>query len=157
MILRKFSERRPISMDVDHIKMLHTEAMEQLDLMKTAVETAQEATDIIRDNLNDMALNHWHYYLDVMHMITKHDEAMSAVLQKHGLQTPDPEQELAERQCALNYCLLRLLLVSLQRRHQRMSHVLGLYGEPMHEYVKESLTMEREHIASLVSMVQSLI
>lgn len=157
MILRKFSDRRPISIDVDHMKVLHTEAVEQLDLMRTAVEAAQESTDIIRDNLNDMALNHWHYYLDVMHMITKHDEAMSAVLQQHELHSSNPEEELAERQCALNYYLLRLLLLALQRRHQRMSHVLGLHGEPMHEYVKESLTMEREHIASLVSMVQSLI
>jgi hypothetical protein len=68
-MLRKLRSRKPMSLDLDHMRMLHEEASDQLELMHTVLEAAEQATDIMRDNLDDMALDHWHAYLDVIHMI----------------------------------------------------------------------------------------
>lgn len=139
------------------MRMLHEEAIEQLDLMKTVLEAAAQARDTIRDNLNQMVLNHWHYYLDVVHMIAKHDETITLAFQQRGMELSEQEEEFPEREFNPNYTLLLLLLSALSRRHRRMWHVLGLHGEPMTDYLKDSLIMEREHMANLVSMLQSLI
>jgi hypothetical protein len=155
--LRKFSSRRPMSLDIDHMRMLHEEAIEQLDLMKTALEAAMQARDTIRDNLDQIMLDHWRYYLDVIHMISKHDETITLVFQERGMELSEQEEDLSAREFNPNYTLLLLLLLALSRRHRRIWHVLGLHGEPMTEHLKDSLIMEREHMANLVSMVQSLI
>jgi hypothetical protein len=154
-ILKRFRDRKPMPIDFDHMRMLHQECIEQLELMATALEAIEYATDSIRDALDDMSLNHWAAYLDLIHMICLHDEAMEIAMKKHGV--PDSETSLAdnERQFGSRRILLRLLLPALTRRHKRIEHIFGRQGSPMAEYIKESLAMEREHIAKLVSIIQS--
>jgi hypothetical protein len=57
-----------MSMDLEHMRMLHTEAIEQLDLMYTTLEAAEQASDTIRDSLDDISINHWDAYLDIIQM-----------------------------------------------------------------------------------------
>jgi hypothetical protein len=57
-----------MSIDLDHMQTLHEEAIEQLELMKTAIEAGEEAKDNMRDSLDNIAVNHWHAYMDVVHM-----------------------------------------------------------------------------------------
>ncbi|MCE5285726.1 MAG: hypothetical protein LLG02_07755 [Pelosinus sp.] len=153
--MKRFRDRKPMPIDFDHMRMLHQECIEQLELMATALEAVEYATDSIRDALDDMSLNHWSAYLDLIHMICMHDEAMEAALKQHGM--PGSETSLAEneRQFGSRRVLLRLLLPALTRRHRRIDHIFGRPSSPMAEYMKESLAMEREHIAKLVSIIQS--
>lgn len=67
--MRKLRLRRPASLDLDHMRLLHHEAIEQLELMRTAIEAAEQASDGMRDNLDEIALNHWHAYMDIIHKI----------------------------------------------------------------------------------------
>ncbi|WP_050769621.1 hypothetical protein [Thermosinus carboxydivorans] len=67
--MRKWRERKPLAMDVDHMQLLHQEAIEQLELLHTALDAMEQATGTMRDNLMEMVENHWHAYQDVLHMI----------------------------------------------------------------------------------------
>lgn len=68
--MKKFRDRRHVTLDVEHMRRLHQEAMEQLDLMRTALEATEQASGTMRDTLEDMMLEHWNSYLDVLHMGT---------------------------------------------------------------------------------------
>ena len=154
----KRRERKPLAVDIDHMKLLHQEAIEQLDLMRTALEASEAATGTKRDNLDIMAENHWHAYLDVVHMITMHDESFAMILKKQGTSPHDEENnEYAERQFTANRVLLLLLLATLIRRHQRFVHLWALRSSPMSDYFKESMSMEREHIVELITLTQNMI
>lgn len=156
-MMRKLRIRKPMPIDFDHMRMLHQEAMEQLDLMRTAVEAAEQATDRMRDNLDDIAANHWHGYMDVMHLICMHDDAIAAIMNKHGIKLREADTEADERQFGLRRTLLLLLVMALLRRHRRMEYVFSLRGGPMTEYLQESCAVEREHIAELISMINSMV
>lgn len=156
--MKRLRFRKPVSLDFDHMRMLHREAIEQLELMRTALEAAEHASDRMRDNLDDMASNHWHAYMDVVHMLCMHDQAMGSTMNKFGLKMRESEDsELDTRQSGLPRILLLLLILALLRRHQRMEHVFGMRSGPMGDYLQESSTMEREHMAELVSMINSMV
>ncbi|MDF2570066.1 MAG: hypothetical protein K0R55_1670 [Sporomusa sp.] len=59
--------RRLLTVDPAHMITLHQEAIEQLELMLTAVEATELASDGVRDTLNNMAETHWEAYMDVIH------------------------------------------------------------------------------------------
>lgn len=152
--MKKLHARKPMSMDLEHISMLHAEAIEQLDLMYTTLEAAEQATDILRDGLDDMSVNHWDAYLDVIHLICMHDEAMSSAMKRH---TPkEVENNSGERLLGLHRVFLLFLLLTLLRHHRRLEHIFSLRGNPMNEYFQESLTMEREHVCNLIAMAQKI-
>lgn len=65
----KFRDKKPVTLDLDHMKVLHLEAIDQLELMQSALEAAEDSTGTMRDVLDQMALNHWHAYMDIIHMI----------------------------------------------------------------------------------------
>lgn len=154
--MKRFRDRKPAVLDVEHMKLLHAEAIEQLELMQTAVEASGQATDSLRDDLDDMAANHWHAYMDVLHMICMHDTTMYSVLKKHGMDLRSIDMaESEERQISPSFLLTLLLLGALSRRHHRMQHIFG-FRAPMSDYLKESMTMEQEHIASLVTMIDTM-
>nr|WP_092071261.1 hypothetical protein [Dendrosporobacter quercicolus]NSL49416.1 hypothetical protein [Dendrosporobacter quercicolus DSM 1736]SDM23951.1 hypothetical protein SAMN04488502_10328 [Dendrosporobacter quercicolus] len=153
--MRKLRSKQAISIDLDHMQTLHAEAIEQLDLLKTALEAAEQAKDTMRDNLDTMAANHWQAYMDVLHMICMHDEAMNNALKKFGVKMRDDNFDKREQQPGISRLLLLFLLTALIRRHRRMVYVYSLRGEPMNDYLKESLTMEREHMADLITMIHS--
>lgn len=157
--MRRLRARKPTSLDLDHMRLLHREAIEQLELMKTAVEAAEQASDRLRDTLDDMAFNHWHAYMDIMHMLCAHDQAMNSTLNRFGLKMRDDanDDETYSRQSGLQRLLLLLLIAALLRRHRRMEYIFGLRGGPMNDYLQETSTMEREHIAELVSMIHNMI
>jgi hypothetical protein len=67
--VRKTCDRRYVTLDIEHMRRLHQEAIEQLELLRTALETAEQANGTMRDSLNDIALDHWNAYMDVMHRI----------------------------------------------------------------------------------------
>jgi len=85
-------------------------------------------------------------------MVMMHDENMTTVIGKQGmeLRDGDPPEETAPGHRAL----LLLLLQALLRRHRRFWDIYGWRGNPMSEYLKESMSMEREHIAELICMIQ---
>ncbi|MBU2703467.1 hypothetical protein Ga0466249_004612 [Sporomusaceae bacterium BoRhaA] len=91
-------------------------------------------------------------------MIALHDDALATVLTKYGMKmrhdTPDEEDE---QQIGARRTLLLLLLFALIRRHLRFDRVFSYRASPMGDYLKESLTMERQHVAQLIAMVQSTI
>lgn len=151
-------DRRPMAMDVEHMRRLHQEAWEQLDLMRTALEAAEAASGTAGDKLGGIVVNHWNAYLDVLHMITLHDELMTAVLGKHGMNVRDSDSS-AEAQP--EYFGSRLLLLpalqALCRRHRRFCDVYSWRGNPMSDYLKESMTMEREHMAELIALIQDMV
>ncbi|SDF81483.1 hypothetical protein [Sporolituus thermophilus] len=153
--MRKWRERKPLAMDVDHMRLLHQEAIEQLELLHTALDAMEQATGTMRDNLMEMVENHWHAYLDVMHMITMHDDAMANAMNKYGMKMRDADDlEDADCQFDLSAVLLTFLLLALIRRHRRMYYLWGLRGSPMSDYWKESMAMERDHMANLIAMMQ---
>lgn len=155
-MLRLSRERKPASIDINHMRVLHEEAIEQLELMKTALDTREEATGTLRDNLENIVLNHWHAYMDIIHMIALHDELMADALKKYGLTIRDgTDAETDERYAGP--LLLSLLLLALIRRHRRIWHIYGWRANPMGDYLKESLTMEREHVAEIISMAETML
>lgn len=155
--MRKIRDRRPVPMDFDHMRLLHQEAIEQLELMRSVLESAEHATDIMRDNLDGIAINHWNAYQDVLHMICMHDEPINAIMKKYALKNDSEIFDSPERQLSMHRSLLLSLADSLLRRHRRIEHIFTMRGNPMTEYLKDSLSMEREHMADLISMMQSMI
>lgn len=145
-----------MSMDLEHMGMLHAEAIEQLDLMYTTLEAAEQASDIMRDSLDDISLNHWDAYMDVLHMICMHDEFMRSALKKYDTKIREAQDNGGERQFGLHRVFLLFLLLALLRRHRRLEHIFSLRGNPMSDYFQESLNMEREHISNLITMAQNL-
>jgi hypothetical protein len=143
-------------MDLEHISMLHNEAIEQLDLMYTTLEAAEQASDTLRDSLDDMSVNHWDAYMDVIHLIGMHDEAMSFAMRKYNTQLQEVANSRVEGQFSLHRVCLLFLLLTLIRHHRRLEHIFSLRGNPMNDYFQESLTMEREHISHLITMTQNL-
>lgn len=160
--MKKPFTRRPVAIDSSHLTLLHQEAVEQLELMRSAVEAYEYATDTIRDTLKAMSENHWEAYLDIVHMICLHDDNMSSSLRKHGLKFRNDESENEtefrpkERQWG-SKMLITLLLLGLIRRHNRFVNCYNLRANPMGEYLKESLAMEREHLADMVSMINYML
>jgi len=156
--VKTFRDRRHITLDVEHMKRLHQEAIEQLDLMRTAVETTGQTIGTMRDKLETMSLNHWNRYLDVLHMITMHDENMSSIITTLDLKIRNniPAEEI-ETPLVGHYALLLLLVHALIRRHRRFVDIYGWRGNPMSDYLKESMTMEREHMVELISMIQQIL
>ncbi len=91
-------------------------------------------------------------------MIALHDDALAAVMTKFGMKMRhDTVDEDGERQISARRALLLVLVFALMRRHRRFERVFSYRVNPMGDYLKESLTMEREHITELVAMVQSTI
>jgi hypothetical protein len=156
MILKKTHTRKPMSMDLEHIGMLHAEAIEQLDLMYTTLEAAEQASDTMRDSLDDMSANHWDAYMDVIHLICMHDEAMSSAMKRYSTRMGAAQGTPGERQFCLHRVCLLFLLLALLRHHRRLEHIFSLRNNPMSDYFQESLTMEREHISNLITLTQNL-
>lgn len=152
----KKRDRRPMTVDAEHMRRLHQEAFEQLELLRTALEAAEQASGTARDTLDDIAVDHWNGYLDVLHMITLHDELMAAVLSKHGMSMRDSDSADAPPEYSESNLLMLPLLSALSRRHRRFSEVYGGRGHPMSDYLKESMTAEREHMAELIALIQGI-
>jgi len=154
--VKKMPLRKPMSMDVEHMSMLHAEAIEQLDLMATTLEAAEQASDTMRDGLDDISINHWDAYMDIMHLICQHDEAMNSAMKKYSTMIREVTDNPLERQFSVHRICVLYLLLTLLRRHRRLEHIYKLRGNPMSDYFQESLTMEREHIGNLIAMTQNL-
>jgi len=149
-------DRKYVTLDTEHMRRLHQEAIEQLELMRTALEAAEQAIGTMRDTLDEIALNHWNNYLDVLHMIEMHDDSMANVINKQEINLRDSDlTENSGQELFSNHPLLLLLLRALIRRHRRFWDIYGWRGNPMSEYLKESMTVEREHMAELIAMVQN--
>lgn len=154
--MKKNRDRRPMTVDVEHMRRLHQEAFEQLELLRSALEAADLASGTARDTLDDIAVDHWNGYLDVLHMITLHDELMAAVLSKHGMSMRDSDSTDIQPEYGGNHLLLLPLLSALSRRHRRFSEVYGGRGHPVSDYLRESMTAEREHMAELIALIQEV-
>ncbi|XER12680.1 hypothetical protein SATMO3_29080 [Sporomusa aerivorans] len=90
-------------------------------------------------------------------MICMHDDSLAAVMKKHGFKINDNELADTERQLLGSRLLILALLPGLIRRHRRFVYYYGLRTNPMGEYVKESISLEREHLTELIGMVQNII
>jgi hypothetical protein len=155
--VKRARDRRTVTVDIEHMRRLHQEATEQLELMRTVLEAAELATGTMHDSLDQMVLNHWNCYLDVMHMIAMHDEQMAASLRNHGMTARDDDIPDPSPKQPFDHRLLQSFLSALTRRHRRFWDIYGWRGNPMNDYLKESMIMEREHIAELMSTVQTIL
>lgn len=153
--MRRLRGQKPMPMDLDHMRKLHEEAIQQLELLSTALDAAEQSTDTMRDNLDRIAVNHWHAYMDVLHLICMHDDAINTIFTKYGMKMREQSPQTPERQFGVRRLLLLSLISALIRRHQRVIYVYNLSGEPTSDYLKESLTMEREHMSELIVMINS--
>lgn len=155
--MKKIFSRRSVAIDPSHMITLHQESIEQLELMHTALTAAEQANDGTSDALTSMAEHHWEAYLDVLHMICLHDENFATVMRKHGFkkqeyESPDGDQ----RQFYGSRQLVLALLLGLIRRHRRFTYFYNLRANPMGDYIKESIAMEREHTVEIIGMVQNM-
>jgi len=139
------------------MRRLHHEALEQLELLRTALDAAENAGGAARDTLEDMAVDHWNDYLDILHLITLHDDLMAAILGKHGMTVRDSDSPGPKTQPCGSRQLLPALLSALSRRHRRFYEVYGWRASPMNDYLKTSMTAEREHMAALIALIQDTI
>lgn len=147
--------RKQSPLDADHMRMLHREAVEQLELLRSVFDAIVHAIGVYRDNLYQIALSHWHAYLDVMHMLCMHDEKFNAAMQRFGLH----EEKKAENEntTEMQRALITQLISALTRRHRRFDYYLIARGTPMTEYLQESIALEREHIAELIAMLDNVL
>lgn len=155
--MRKILDRRTLPIDLDHMRMLHEEAIEQLDLMRVSLESADAANGDMRDTLEMMMKTHWHAHMDVLHLICLHDEAVAEALKIQGLPIRDCEGSGPEQLFRPERQFLLLLITALSRHHRRIWHIYGLRGTPMGDYLKDSLETERMHLAQLTAMIDELI
>ncbi|MBP2635685.1 MAG: hypothetical protein H6Q72_1592 [Firmicutes bacterium] len=157
--MKKIFSRRTQTIDPTHMLTLHQEAAEQLELMRTAVDASEHASDSICDTLTSIAEDHWEAYLDVLHMICLHDETFATVMKTQVLTKQAANDPLAteQRQSYSNRLLVLSLLPALTQRHRRFCYFYGLRINPMGDYIKESIATEREHIAEMIAMVQNMI
>ncbi len=136
------------------MKALHEECIEQLDLMRTALDSAQLASGTMRDTLDNIANHHWHTYIDVIHLICMHDEEMNVSLNKIGLDLRT-EADTSENSHQIKRVFIASLIHALIRRHQRVIYIYKINGEPMKDYLIESTLVERDCIATIISMIHS--
>ena len=155
--MKRIYSRRQQAIDPAHMIVLHHESIEQLELMQTAVEASEQTNDGMRDTLTAMADTHWEAYMDVIHMLTMHDSDLAAVMKKHGFAVRDSDLEDVERQNYVCRASLLALITALIRRHQRFVYFYGLRSNLMGDYLKESIAVEREHLAELIIMIQTLL
>ena len=91
-------------------------------------------------------------------MLCIHDQAMGTAMNRFGLKMREAaDDDSSPRQLGLQRLLLLFVIVALLRRHRRMEYIFGLRGGPMGDYLQETSTMEREHMAELVSMIHSIV
>lgn len=152
--MRYYRNRKPITIDFDHMKTLHEECCEQLDLIRVSLEAAQLSSDMMRDKLDAMATAHWYAYMDIIHLLCMHDDAMNASLKKIGLDLRIEDAE-AEQQYQAKRALLLGLITALKRHHQRVIYIYNLHGDTMKDYLNESAITERESIAGLIEMLHT--
>ena len=101
--------------------------------MYTTLEAAEQASDTMRDSLDDMSSNHWDAYMDVIHLICMHDEAMSSAMKRYSTRMGEV-QNPGERQFSLHRVCLLFLLLALLRHHRRLEHIFKLRSSPMSDY-----------------------
>ncbi len=142
--------------DYDHIKHLHEECIEQLELMKISLESAQLSNDEIRDQLDAMAQSHWQLYLDTLHLLSMHDNELKLALLQVGLnlRSEDPGQE---KEYQIKRVLLLTLLISLIKRHRRMIYVSTNQNNPAKDFLLAASTIEREYLVTTIGIVNHLI
>lgn len=104
----KFRDKRPVALDLNHMKLLHTEAADQLELMQTSLQAAENGTGSLSDTLDQIALNHWHAYLDVMHMIEMQEKTrlhFSSVVSSFSEETAGTAKSCSAASAAVNLCV----------------------------------------------------
>lgn len=149
------SQKTP-SIDMDHMKALHEECIEQLELMKVSLEAAQFASYLMRDKLDAAAAGQWHSYMDMIHLICMHDEMMNDSIKKVGLDITRSITS-AEQQYQSKRLLILGLLRALLKRHQRIAYMYDVTGEPTKDYLRDSAPLERERLVDLVEMIHHAI
>lgn len=148
--MKYFRGRKIVPIDYDHMKILHEECIEQLELMKVSLESAQLSSDMMRDRLDDMASQQWRAYIDVIHLLCIHDDRLNAQIQKTGM---DLRAEDDERQYQTRRILLLSLLSALICHHRRVVCIYQAHGDTIKDYLNESSEAERVYIASIIEMV----
>ena len=150
--MKYFRSRRQVSVDYTHMKALHEECVEQLELLRDSLRAARCASGATRDRLREMAEAHWSAYIEIVHLIAMHDSQMQQSLSKSSLDLCN-EEDAPERETRPPRCLLERLIALLLRRHRRILYIYRTSGEPMQDYLDESAVVERAYIAALIEML----
>lgn len=149
--MKYFRSRKQVSVDYAHMKALHEECVEQLELLCNSLRAAQCANGSMRDRLREMADAHWSAYIEIVHLIAMHDPQMQQALGKSSLDLRG-EEDASEKETRPRCALLEQLIALLLRRHRRVLYIYRTGGEPMQDYLEESAIIERTYIAALVEM-----
>ena len=152
--MRFIRNRKPIPIDFDHMKTLHEECIEQLELMKVSLEAAQLANYLLRDKLDNIATKHWHTYIDMIHILCMHDEVMNLSMKKIGLDIA-LNDTIVEQQYQTKRILLLGLLRALIRHHQRIIYIYNVDAEPTKDYLDESVPLDREYLVNIIEMIHN--
>lgn len=152
--MRFSRNQKPPSIDVDHMKALHDECIEQLELMKACLEAAQLASYLMRDKLDTIATSHWHSYMDIVHLICMHDDLMNISMKKIGLDITRNDTAV-EQQYQTKRLLILGLLRTLLRHHRRIIYMYNVTGEPTKDYLSDSAPLEREYLVNIIEMIHN--
>ena len=155
-MLSVFRPRKASAIDFDHIKHLHDECIEQLELMKISLESAQLSNDEVRDQLDSMAQNHWQLYLDTLHILSMHDNDLKESLLKVGLNTRS-EQSDQEKEYQVKRVLLLSLITGLIKRHRRMGYVFSNQNSPAKDFLSIAAPIERDYLVTTITIIHDLI
>ncbi|WIW71630.1 hypothetical protein [Anaerosinus gibii] len=151
-----FRPRKAAAIDYAHVKYLHDECIEQLELMKISLESAQLSNDEIRDQLDYMAQNHWQFYLDTLHLLSMHDNDLKDSLLKVGLNARNTESN-QEKEYQVKRVLLLALTTSLIKRHRRMEYVFSNQNNPAKDFLSLAAPIERDYLVTTITIIHNLI
>lgn len=152
--MRFTRSRRLPSLDFDHMKALHEECVEQLQLMNSTLAASNLASGNMRDTLDDIVQAHWNAYIETIHLLCMHDEITNNAIKKIGLDLRVGD-DLAEPQYQNNRPLISNLVQALSQLHQRMITVYKLHNLPGRDYLKESAEAEQEYVAAMIEMIHT--
>ncbi|MCX7781743.1 MAG: hypothetical protein N2491_12700 [Negativicutes bacterium] len=78
-------------------------------------------------------------------------------MNKQGITLRELQTLKADSHLGTRRHLLLPLISALSRRHRRIWYIYGLRGNPMNDYLQDSLAMERDHMAELTSMIETIL
>lgn len=161
--MKKNRAPKNVAPQAETLRRLHEEAAEQLEMMHPLTEALAKTPDPLRRQLETLLLDHWHAYLEIMHLIVLQDDALYQAMKNFNMdmrQSPLWEQSATpageERQLFFALAVLPFLLYALAARHRYLWRRWD-WRDGAAAYFSVSLQMTKDHIAALTALVHSMI
>jgi hypothetical protein len=161
------NKRRPpqetMMTNIDCLIMLHHEAADHLQMMHDLLASNECLEGSDRKEIGCMLMNHWNEYMDIMHMISTHDQIMANAMDHYEMdmrKESKPIPEDAERQFGFfRFPLFPLLLFGLIFRHRRRRNFFESHfrRDQFVNYLSSTSHLECDHIARLTCMLNDMV